>query len=107
METLKFIHSFWAYLVLLIVITATLNNIVGVVTKKEFGAKDLKISLFGLIVTHIQLLLGIVLLIMVNDFSEMGMGEIMKKQCIAFKKRRTPVFNDYRYNFNNHRLLQT
>lgn len=61
MEIIKILHSFWAYLVLLVVLIAAINAIIGVVGKKEYQPKDFRISLFALIVTHIQLLIGLVL----------------------------------------------
>lgn len=56
---MKDIHSYWAYLVLAILIFAVVNAIIGIVQKKQFTDKDLRIGLFTLIVTHIQLLLGL------------------------------------------------
>lgn len=79
-ETLLFIHSSWAFLALLILIVASLNAIVGYFGKKEYGATNFRIALFTLIVSHIQVLLGIVLLITafaVNRFGDVGMKEVM------------------------------
>ena len=80
-DTVKILHSFWAYLMLLILVLATVNALVKTFGGKEYAAKDLRITLFTLIVSHIQLLLGIVLFF-VSDYlsliSEMGMGEVMK-----------------------------
>lgn len=56
---MKMIHSYWAYLVLIILILATVNAIMGFMSKKEFKDKDLRLSLFTLIVSHIQLLIGL------------------------------------------------
>lgn len=53
------IHSYWAYLVLALLIIATVNAIAGLTSKKEFTAKDRKISLFTLIAMHIQLIIGL------------------------------------------------
>ena len=53
------IHSYWAYLVLALLILAAVNAITGVTSKREFKDKDLRLSLFTLIVTHIQLLIGL------------------------------------------------
>lgn len=91
MNTIKFLHSYWAYLVLLVVILATVNSIIGMVTKKEFGAKDFRIALFALIVTHIQLLIGIVLYIFANNFGEIDMGEIMKSASLRLKNVEHPL----------------
>jgi hypothetical protein len=54
-------HSGWAYLALLLLVFAVINSFVGMSSKKEFTAKDRKIALFGLIATHIQLLIGFIL----------------------------------------------
>lgn len=53
------IHSLWAYLVLAILILAVVNAITGNSSKRDFKDKDLRLSLFALIVTHIQLLIGL------------------------------------------------
>lgn len=53
------IHSWWAYLVLIFLILATINAITGLRSKRDFEDKDLRISLFTLIVTHIQVLIGL------------------------------------------------
>jgi hypothetical protein len=57
---MKEVHSYWAYLVLLILLFAVANAIIGLMQKKQFTDKDLRIGLFALIATHIQLLLGFV-----------------------------------------------
>ncbi len=54
-------HSGWAYLALLLLILAVINSFLGMTSKKDFTAKDRKIALFGLIATHIQLLVGFIL----------------------------------------------
>ena len=56
---MKDIHSYWAYLVLAILIFAVINAIIGLIQKKQFKDKDLRIGLFTLIVSHIQLLIGL------------------------------------------------
>lgn len=80
-EVIKVLHSYWAYLVLLVLILATFNAIIKTLSKKPYGPKDFRISLFTLIVSHIQLLIGIVLYFVspyFTAFSEQGMGEVMK-----------------------------
>ena len=78
---LKTVHSIWAYFVLLILVVAIANALKGRFTKKDdFGNTDLRISLFGLIFSHIQLLIGLVLYFVspwFNQWSELGMG-VMK-----------------------------
>jgi len=80
-ETVQFIHSYWAYLVLIVLIIASINAIVGYVSNKEYGATNFRIALFTLIVAHIQLLIGLVLYFVspkFKVFSEVGMGGVMK-----------------------------
>ena len=80
-DTVKLLHSYWAYLVLLILVLATFNAIIKFTGKKEYHAKDFRISLFTLIVSHIQFIMGLLLYFVsprFNLFSDMGMGEIMK-----------------------------
>ena len=54
-------HSGWAYLALILLVFAVVNSFIGKSSKKEFSAKDRKIALFGLIATHVQLLIGLLL----------------------------------------------
>ena len=80
-DTFKILHSYWAYLVLLILVLATFNALIKYFGNKEFHAKDFRISLFTLIVAHIQLILGIIFYFISDYFGlikEMGMGEVMK-----------------------------
>ena len=56
---MKTIHSYWAYLVLIVLIFAVINAIIGLTQKKEFTHKDFRLGLFTLITTHIQLLIGL------------------------------------------------
>ncbi|KQC32113.1 hypothetical protein AAU57_01330 [Nonlabens sp. YIK11] len=58
---LKAAHSGWAYLLLIVLFIATVNALIGLFAKKDFGNKDFSLALVGLIVTHIQLLLGLAL----------------------------------------------
>ena len=80
-EIIQTLHSYWAYLVLFILILSTGNALFKSITGKEYSAKDFRISLFTLIVSHIQLLIGLLLYFVsprLQLFSELGMGEIMK-----------------------------
>jgi hypothetical protein len=63
-------------------IIATVNSIIGLSSKKDYGATDFRLALFTLIVSHIQLLIGLVLYFVTPRFQaffgEGGMGTIMK-----------------------------
>lgn len=79
------IHSYWAYIVLAILIIATVNAIKGLITKKQFEEKDLRISLFALITSHIQLILGFIAYFTSTYFQTMqseGMGYVMKNSVL-------------------------
>lgn len=60
-EFIQKFHSGWAYLALLVLVIAVVNSVIGLVSKKEFTAKDRKIAIFGLIGIHTQLLVGLIL----------------------------------------------
>ena len=59
---IKTTHSYWAYLVLILLIISSVNAIIGFASKREYGAKDFRIALFTLIVTHLQFVIGLILL---------------------------------------------
>ncbi|MDO7171037.1 hypothetical protein [Mariniflexile sp. AS56] len=74
------LHSYWAYLVFIVLIIAVVNALLKVFGDKEYEPKDFRIALFTLIVSHIQLLIGIILYFVSPRFdlwAEMG-GEVMK-----------------------------
>ena len=77
----KMIHSYWAYIVLIVLIAAVINAFIGLNSKKEFTAKDLRISLFALIASHIQLIIGFIAFYTSTFYDTMknvGMGDVMK-----------------------------
>ena len=79
------LHSGWAYITLIILIFAVVNAFIGFTSKKEFKEKDLRISLFTLIVSHIQLIIGFIAFFMSAQFSHVlknGMGAAMKDASI-------------------------
>lgn len=81
-QAIHFIHSYWAYLVLFMVVAATLNALSGVVSRRDFTARDFRLALFALIVSHIQLLVGLIAYFVspfgTQNISNLGMGEVMK-----------------------------
>ena len=77
---LKTVHSYWAFFVLFILVAAIVNAFIGRYMGKEFSTKDLRISLFGLIFSHIQLLIGLILYFVspwFDQWAAIGMG-VMK-----------------------------
>ena len=62
MEILQNVHSYLAYVVLNALILAVFNAVTGRVGNRMFTLqKDFRISLFALILSHIQLILGVLL----------------------------------------------
>ena len=93
--TLQFLHSYWAYLVLLIVVLATFNALIKFFSKKEYGPKDFRISLFALIVTHLQLIIGLILYFVsplgLQAITNNGMGEVMKSSVMRLNAVEHPI----------------
>ena len=80
-STLQFIHSYWAYLTLGLLLLAVLNALRGIFSAKTFASNDLRVSLFALIFSHIQLVIGLVLYFVSPWFafwSDLGVGGVMK-----------------------------
>ncbi|SFU68413.1 hypothetical protein SAMN05216480_11329 [Pustulibacterium marinum] len=94
-NTVLTIHSYWAFLVLLVLLLAGLNALVKFSSNKPFTDNDLRISLFGLITSHIQLLIGIVLYFVSDKFnawSEVG-SEVMKIPALRLVLVEHPLMN--------------
>lgn len=72
-------HSGWAYLALLLLVFAVVNSFMGMSSKREFTAKDRKIALFGLIATHIQLLVGLILYF-VSPLGSASIGQMAESE---------------------------
>ena len=95
-DIVKNLHSYWAYIVLIVLVIAVVNSIYKRFTEKEYQAIDFRISLFTLIVSHIQLLIGLVLYFVsprLSLFSDPGMGEIMKNAVDRLYLIEHPIVN--------------
>lgn len=68
-------HSGWAYLALVLLVFAVINSVMGFTSGKAFTDKDRKISLFALIGTHVQLLVGL-FLYFVSPLGHDGLGQM-------------------------------
>ncbi|PZW44304.1 hypothetical protein LX95_00639 [Mesonia algae] len=94
-RAIYYLHSYWAYMVILVVFLATINALIGAFTKKPYGAKDFRISLFALICTHLQLLIGLILFFVspkIVWFSEnVDMGLIMKNSTMRMYNVEHPL----------------
>lgn len=92
---LQHMHSYVAYLALIVLIIAAVNALMKFSSKAEFKDSDKKLSLFGLIFTHIQLLVGLILYFVspkVKVFT-MSMGEIMKDSNLRLYAIEHPFIN--------------
>lgn len=72
-------HSYLAYVALAVLFLAVANALMGFVGNKMFTlGKDFRLSLFALILCHLQLLVGLILFFVspsgLNAIQELGMG---------------------------------
>lgn len=79
MEIIQIVHSYLAYIVLAILVLSVINAFGGWLGNKVFTLeKDRRLSLFALILAHIQLLVGLALYFIfpsgLNAIQEQGMG---------------------------------
>ena len=90
---MKEIHSYWAYIVVIILLVAVVNAFIGLTSKKEFTSKDLRIGLFALIVSHIQLLIGLVWYFMSPYFNQLttNTSEVMKTKELRLLALEHPI----------------
>ena len=90
------IHSYWAYLVLIVLISAVLKSVTGYFSNKDYDANAFRLSLFTLIVSHIQLVIGLLLYFTSARFdlwNDLGIGEVMKNSNIRLYLVEHPSIN--------------
>lgn len=90
-EILQKAHSGWAYLVLIALVIALLNSILGINSKREFAAKDKRLALIGLIATHFQLVLGL-LLYFISPVGLASLGQ-MSNSALRLTSLEHPLIN--------------
>lgn len=90
-EIIQKAHSGWAYLVLITLVIAVVNALIGRNAKKEFSAQDRKIALFALIATHLQLVFGFV----IYFISPLGMASLgqMSDKALRLTSLEHPLIN--------------
>lgn len=73
-------HSGWAYIVLILLVIAVINAVIGLSSKKPFTVNDRRISLMALISAHIQLVFGLLLYFVspngLEKIQTLGMGNM-------------------------------
>ena len=93
---IKTLDSYWSYLVLLVLIYTIFNALIRKIKGKDFESKDLRLSLFGLIFSHFQLLIGLVLYFVSPSFSnwsKLGIENIMKNSQMRLNLVEYPFTN--------------
>ncbi|MCB4806955.1 hypothetical protein LG651_01745 [Tamlana sp. 62-3] len=95
-SVLQSVHSYWAFLVLIVLAIAAINALIKSFSDKPYEPNDFRKALFTLIVTHIQLLIGLILYFVsprLQLFSELGMGGVMKDAVNRLYLVEHPVIN--------------
>ncbi|MXN92549.1 hypothetical protein GR160_15070 [Flavobacterium sp. Sd200] len=90
------LHSYWAFGVLVFLLIAILNSFVGLKAKRPFNLQDRRIAMIALIFSHVQLVLGLILLFTSPWFAavkELGMGGAMKDSTIRLYVVEHPLIN--------------
>ena len=90
-ETIQSVHSILAYAALGLLVLASINAIFGLTSKKLFTDKDLRLSLFTLIICHIQLLVGLILYF-VSPLGSAQLGN-MKDAAMRLTSLEHPLIN--------------
>ena len=90
-ETIQSVHSILAYAALGLLLLASFNAIFGLTSKKLFTDKDLRLSLFTLIICHIQLLVGLILYF-VSPLGSAQLGN-MKDAAMRLTSLEHPLIN--------------
>ena len=93
---IKILDYYWSYIVLLVLIYAVFNALIGKIKGKDFESKDLRISLFGLIFSHFQLLIGLMLYLVspwFNHWSKLSVVNLMSNSQIRFYLIEYPSLN--------------
>tara|TARA_B100001057_G_scaffold460237_1_gene511132 strand:- start:14 stop:451 length:438 start_codon:yes stop_codon:yes gene_type:complete len=93
---IKILYYYWSYLASLVLIYTVLNALIGKVKGKDFKSKDLRISLFGLIFSHLQLVIGLMLYFVspwFKQWSKLGIANVMSDSQIRFYLVEYPSVN--------------
>ena len=93
-QALLNVHSYLAYAALALLVLASINAILGLTSKKLFTDKDLRISLFTMIICHIQLLVGlIVFFVSEKGFQAFAIEGAMKNSELRLTMLEHPLVN--------------
>ena len=89
------LHANLEYLALIFLIVATLNAFWGLIGKRSFGIRDLRLSLFTLVFSYIQSLMGIATYFVSDYFSawENGIGAVIRDSNLRMYLIQRPIKN--------------
>jgi hypothetical protein len=93
---LKFIHSYFAFLVIAILALSTLRFLIRYLLSKDYTPIDFRLALITLITSHTQLLIGLFLYFISDKFSlwsELSMNEIMTSSINRLYLIEHPIIN--------------
>ena len=95
-EAVLELHSYIAYAVLVFLVLAILNSFIGLSSKRAFIPRDRQIAMIALIFTHVQFVLGL-LVLFTNDklenVKQLGMGGLMKNGPLRLLFVEHPLIN--------------
>ena len=80
-ESVLDLHSYLAYGVLVFLLLAALNSFIGLSSQRPFIPRDRQIAMIALIFTHVQFVVGLLVLItnpLLDAVKAGGMGAVMK-----------------------------
>ncbi|RZJ58264.1 MAG: hypothetical protein EOO45_26850 [Flavobacterium sp.] len=95
-ESILSLHSYWAFAVLGFLTIATLNSLVGMSKRREFMPKDRQISMIALIFSHVQFVIGLILVFLtpkLDAAKAAGMGGVMKDASLRLFFVEHPLVN--------------
>jgi hypothetical protein len=93
---LKFIHSYFAYLVIALLVLSTIRFLVRYALSKEYTPTDFRLALITFIVSHTQLLIGLFLYFISDKFSlwyELSFNEILSSSINRLYLIEHPIVN--------------
>jgi uncharacterized membrane protein len=90
---IKHLHSGLAYLALAALVIVVIYALIGSLSNREFSEKDRKIALIAFILSHIQLLVGLVLYFISPVGLSLLSGEAMKDPVARLTTLEHPLIN--------------
>ena len=74
-QAFQHLHSGLRYVVLILLVIAVINAIVGWTGNKVYSSNDNKLSLFAMVFCHVQLLIGLVMYVL-SPIVDVGLSDI-------------------------------